>query len=318
MMNNILNINMVMGNADRKSQIKQIAEKAVMANYTVFLNGVPVYKELLEFAQAVQKAMPKVKFTPNSFAFYPHKNVHVCKEMFVYMDDFPCELGRISWSDNTVASGECTYGVYSRKIQNAKYAQHRDQHHMVMTSGLDKAVKNARKHLVPYTTRELAQVFYVPLHDKVSAVLDTVKTKAHDSAGDIVRNRMAILQEVEFLKRQGVQFVTPEFRALAEQVEQLLGDYREQETRKVSAVFVRFKQIGDTTYADTQEVHNVREIRWDVKMNTTDAQAISCPADELPQDIAGQVAVLNILENEGYVSGVGMKIDDRTYWVERG
>jgi hypothetical protein len=234
------------------------------------------------------------------------------------MDDFPCDLGRISWADNGVQSGECTYGVYSRKIQNAKYAQHRDQHHMVMTSDLEKAVKNARKHLVPYTTRELAQVFYEPLHEKVSKVLDDVKSKAHDGARGIVNNRMAILQEIEFLKKQGVQFVTPEFRELSENIEQLLGDYREQEARKVSAVFVRFKQIGDTTYADLQEVHNVREIRWDVKMNTTDAQAISCSADELPQDIAGQVAVLNILENEGYVAGVGMKIDDKTYWVERG
>jgi ElaB/YqjD/DUF883 family membrane-anchored ribosome-binding protein len=189
---------------------------------------------------------------------------------------------------------------------------------MVMTSDLEKAVKNARKHLLPYTTRELAQVFYEPLHEKVSRVLDIVKTKAHDGARDVSNNRMAILQEIEFLKKQGVQFVTPEFRELSEKVEQLLSDYREQESRKVSAVFVRFKQVGDTTYADLQEVHNVREIRWDVKMNTTDAQAMSCPADELPQDIAGQIAVLNILENEGYVSGVGMKVDDKTYWVEKG
>lgn len=314
----IANLNKLMNNENHKAKIKSISEGAVTVGYTTLLDGVPVHKELLDFAQAVQKAMPKVKFHPHNFEYFPNAQLHMCNEMFAYMDDFPCDLGRISWADNGVAGGDRTYGVYSRKIENAKYAQHRDQNHMVMTSSLDKAVKNARKHLVPYTTRELAQVFYEPLHEKVSKVLDEVKTKAHHGAGGIVNNRMAVLQEVEFLKKQGVQFVTPEFRALAEQVEQLLGDYREQETRKVSAVFVRFKQIGDTTYADTQEVHNVREIRWDVKMNTTDAQAISCPADELPQDIAGQVAVLNILENEGYVSGVGMKIDDRTYWVERG
>lgn len=314
----IANLNKLMSNTEQKERIKSVTEKAVAAGYTELLNGVPVHKELLGFAQALQKAMPKVKFHPHVFEYFPNIQLHICREVFVYMDDFPCDLGRISWSDNAVANGAYTYGVYSRKIQNAKYAQHREQHHMVMTSDLDKAVKNARKHLLPYTTRELAQVFYEPLHEKVSRVLDIVKTKAHEGARDIANNRMAILQEIEFLKKQGVQFVTPEFRELSEKVEQLLGDYREQDTRKVSAVFVRFKQIGDTTYADLQEVHNVREIRWDVKMNTTDAQAISCPADELPQDIAGQVAVLNILENEGYVAGVGMKIDDKTYWVERG
>ena len=314
----IANLNKLMGNKQQGERITNIHAQAVGVGHTEFLAGAPVSKELLGFAQALQKAMPKVKFFPHTFNLFTDRKIHVCNEMFVYMDDFPCDLGRISWADNGVQSGEHTYGVYSRKIQNAKYALHRDQHHMVMTSDLEKAVKNARKHLVPYTTRELAQVFYEPLHEKVSRVLDIVKSKAHEGARDIVNNRMAILQEIEFLKKQGVQFVTPEFRELSEKVEQLLGDYREQEARKVSAVFVRFKQVGDTTYADLQEVHNVREIRWDVKMNTTDAQAISCPADELPQDIAGQIAVLNILENEGYVSGVGMKIDDKTYWVERG
>lgn len=317
----IANLSKLMGNKQHDEKVKAIAGRATEAGYTTLLDGVPVSKELLGFTQALQKTMPKVKFFPHTFkhmSIEPTKQIHICNEVFVYMDDFPCDLGRISWADNGVSSGEHTYGVYSRKIQNDKYAAHRDQHHMVMTSDLDKAVKNARKHLVPYTTRELAQVFYENLHEKVSKVLDDVKMKAHHGAGGIVNNRMAILQEIEFLKKQGVQFVTPEFRELSENVEQLLGDYREQESRKVSAVFVRFKQIGDVTYADTQEVHNVREIRWDVKMNTTDAQAISCTADELPQDIAGQVAVLNILENEGYVSGVGMKIDDRTYWVERG
>jgi hypothetical protein len=314
----IANLNKMMSNEHHKVRVKSLTEKAVAEGYTEFLDGVPIHKELLEFTQALKKAMPKVKFFPHTFSLSTDRKIHVCSEMFVYMDDFPCDLGRISWADNGVQSGECTYGVYSRKIQNAKYAQHRDQHHMVMTSDLEKAVKNARKHLVPYTTRELAQVFYEPLHEKVSRVLDIVKSKAHEGARDVVNNRMAILQEIEFLKKQGVQFVTPEFRELSENVEQLLSDYREQETRKVSAIFVRFKQVGDITYADTQEVHNVREIRWDVKMNTTDAQAISCPADELPQDIAGQIAVLNILENEGYVSGVGMKVDDKTYWVERG
>ena len=311
-------LNKLIGNSNQVERIANIYAKAVEVEHTEFLAGAPVTKELLSFAQALQKAMPKVKFFPHTFNFLTDKRIHVCDEMFVYMDDFPCDLGRISWADNGVQSGQYTYGVYSRKIQNDKYATHRDQHHMVMTSDLDKAVKNARKHLVPYTTRELAQVFYDPLHNNVSKVLDEVKLKAHHGAVNIVNNRMAILQEIEFLKKRGVEFVTPEFRELSENVEQLLNNYREQETRKVSAVFVRFKQVGDTTYADLQEVYNVREIRWDVQMNTADAQAISCPADELPQDIAGQIAVLNILENEGYVSGVGMKVDDKTFWVERG
>jgi hypothetical protein len=323
-------ISKVMSDTGHKEKVSSIAEDAKGLGHNTFFMGHPVTSELLAFATGVQKAMPKVKFHPNTFAFknveikdehgvyQTTKSMRVCDEFFVYMDDFPFDIGRIGYGDNGVKADDLTYAVYSRKIQNAKYATHRDQHHMIMTKDVDKAVKNARKHLVPYTTRELAQAFYEPLHNQVNHVLSKVKSSMYDGAREIVNNRMAILQEVAFLRKQGVEFTTPEFRDLAGKVEQLIADYAEQDKRSVSAFFVRFKQVGDETYAELQEVLNVREVRWDVKMNTTGTQALTYHVNELPQDIAGQIAVLNILENDGYVAGVGMKIDDTNFWVERG
>jgi hypothetical protein len=323
-------INKVMSDTGHQEKLKNVTEQAKTSGHQYFVNNIPCSKELMEFVDGVQKAMPKVKFYPNTFAYInlpvhdeqgvyqTTKQMRVCDEFFAYMDDFPFDIGRIGYGENGVKSGDNTYAVYSRKIQNAKYATHRDQHHMVMTTDVVKAVKNARKHLVPYTTRELAQAFYEPLHEKVSHVLSKVKSSMHDGAREIVNNRMAILQEVAFLKKQGVEFTTPEFRDLAGRVDQLIADYAEQDKRQVSALFVRFKQVGDDTYVDVQEVMNVREIRWDVKMNTTGSLSTTYPLNELPQDIAEQVSVLSILENDGYVSNVGMKIDDTTFWVERG
>jgi len=323
-------ISKVMADAGHQDKMNGISIQAKELGYSVFFKGIPVEKELLAFIEGVQKVMPKVKFYPNTFAFknvtvndengvyQTTKPIRVCDEMFVYMDEFPFDIGRIGWGDNGVKSDDLTYAVYSRKIQNDKYALHRDQYYMVMTKDVSKAVKNACKYLLPYTTRELAQAFYEPLHNKVSSVLEKVKGSMYDGAREIVNNRMAILQEVHFLKKQGVEFTTPEFRDLAGRVEQLISDYAEQDKRKVSALFVRFKQVGDETYVDTQEVFDVREVRWDVRMNTTGASLGSYPVNELSPDVAGQIAVLNILENDGYVAGVGMKIDESTYWVERG
>ena len=320
----------VMADEGHRDRLNNVVTQAKELGHTEFFNGIPVSTELLGFATQLQKAMPKVKFYPNTFAYrgvqindengvyQTTKQIRLCDEFFVYMDDFPFDLGRINYSDNGVKSDEYTYGVYSRKISNAKYALHREQHNMIMTSDVAKAVKNSLKYLIPYTTRELAQAFYEPMQSKVSRVLDEVRSKMHNGARDIVNNRMAILQEVQFLTKQGVEFTTPEFRELATKVDQLINDYKEQDSRNVSAFFVRFKQMGDETYADIQEVLNIREVRWDVKMNTTDVQALTYHVNELPQDIAGQIAVLNILENDGYVAGVGMKIDDSTFWVERG
>jgi hypothetical protein len=324
-------ISKVMADASHQERLNLVAEEAKGLGHKHFFSGIPVEKELIAFAEGVQKAMPKAKFYPNTFeyknvpindengVYQTTKSMRVCDEMFVYMDDFPFDMGRISWCDNAVGrSGENTYAVYSRKISNAKYATHRDQHYMIMTNDVDKSIKNASKHIVPYTTRELAQAFYEPIHQKVAMVLEHTKNKMYNGAREVGTAHMSILQEIRFLKKQGVEFTTPEFRELAGKVDQLIGDYEEQEKRKISALFVRFRQVGDSTYADLQEVFDVRDVRWDAKMNTTGAQAVSYTLDELPQDIAGQIAVLNILEDDGYVANVGMKIDDSTYWVERG
>ena len=329
-MTKLARINKVMSDNGHQEKLKTVCTSAIASNHQYFVSGYPCSKELMEFVNGVQKAMPKVKFYPNTFAYVnlpvhdeqgvyqTTKQMRICDEFFAYMDDFPFDIGRIGYGDNSVNNGEETYSVYSRKIQNAKYATHRDQHFMIMSKDVDKAVKNARKHLVPYTTRELAQAFYEPLHERVSKVFEEVKGKMHNGAREIVNNRMAILQEVAFLKKQGVEFTTPEFRDLADRVDQLIADYAEQDKRSVSALFVRFKQVGDDTYVDVQEVMNVREIRWDAKMNTTGSLSTTYPLNELPQDIAEQVSVLSILENDGYVSNVGMKIDDTNFWVERG
>jgi hypothetical protein len=320
-----------MSDTGHQEKLKNVAEEAKGLGHKDFLMGFPVEKELIAFVEGVQKVLPKVKFYPNTFAYknipisdengvyQTTRSMRVCDELFVYMDDFPFDMGRIGWADNAVnGKGDYSYSVYSRKISNAKYATHRDQHYMIMTKDMGKAIKNASKHLVPYTTRELAQAFYEPLHNQVSKVLDSVKGKMYNGAREVGTAHMSILQEIRFLKKQGVEFTTPEFRELAGKVDQLVEDYEEQEKRQISAFFVRFRQVGDSTYADLQEVLDVRNIRWDVRMNTTGTQALTYLLDELPQDIAGQIAVLNILENDGYVANVGMKIDDSTFWVERG
>jgi hypothetical protein len=326
-------ISKVMSDKGHQEKLEAVVENAKTLGHQYFVAGFPVEQELMEFTQGIQKVMPKVKFYPNTLfiknvavndengVYQTTRSMRVCDELFVYMDEFPFDIGRVGYADNSVtnkAKAENTYSVYSRKISNAKYALHRDQHHMIMTKDMGKAIKNACKYLVPYTTRELAQAFYEPIHNNVSNVFEEVKSKMHNGAREIVNNRMAILQEVAFLKKQGVEFTTPEFRDLAGRVDQLIADYAEQEKRQISAFFVRFRQVGDSTYADLQEVLEVRNIRWDAKMNTTGTQALTYPVNELPQDIAGQIAVLNILENDGYVAGVGMKLDDTNFWVERG
>ena len=281
----------------------------------------PVREELKNFAQAVESAMPNLKFYPKDITriVAPDHQYYQVEEFAVYMDEYPFALGQINFCSNGVKdSGKDTYGVYSRKIQNAKYATHRDQHRMQMTVDIKKAVKLALTYLVPFTHRELATAYYEDMHCNVVRVNETAERNLALVARSIHNNNMALVAEIQALMKQGIEFKTPEFREVASKIDEVVDNYNKEKMRKVSAQFIRFRQVGEDTYADVQEVQGVRDNRWAERAHFTSDVPTTYHMNELPADIAGQVSVLNILADEQYVPYVGQKVDDRTFWIERG
>jgi hypothetical protein len=45
------------------------------------------------------------------------------------------------------------------------------------------------------------------------------------------------------------------------------------------------------------------------------AQVTTYKMDELPEDIAGKLAALSMVEDGHYVEGVGYRVDSTTFWV---
>jgi hypothetical protein len=43
----------------------------------------------------------------------------------------------------------------------------------------------------------------------------------------------------------------------------------------------------------------------------------SMRVNDLPEDIAGKIAVLSMVDSAHYVDGVGLRAPDGTYWVAR-
>jgi len=51
------------------------------------------------------------------------ESIAIFEEYSVYLDEYPFNIGRINYKDNGARQQKnATYGVYSRKIKNAKYA----------------------------------------------------------------------------------------------------------------------------------------------------------------------------------------------------
>lgn len=307
----------------------QNAKKAFDAGWRCEFMGVPVPTDLKDFLTEVSKAMPHLKFMPyddnsveeSAIIDGEHRTFRciVMTEFIVYTDDAPLEIGRLNFQDNSArrSGKDLTYGVYSRKISNPKFSSGRDQHHMVMSKDLKKAVKHAKTYLLPYTTKELASVYYDHIHDRSQESLNHAKYQMMSTLDPIRNNQKALIAELLNLMTQGVTFVTQEFRDIVKTLQDRVEVYNEQEKRMVQAVFVRVYNVGEDPYADVQIAYNVRQNRnWQTALDKNSITTYKM--SDLPEDIAHAVASLSILSKMQYVTHVGMKIDERHFWVERG
>ena len=327
-MSKLVNIAKYKADTAVRSQREGMIATAKEVNWKYWLDDIPVSVNLMNFANAVKDVMPNLTFLPIDTEYKEirvaesvegsTKRLRVYNELALCMEGNPFDIGRINYKDNSVGKGtkESTFGVYSRKIQNAKYGTHRSQFNMIMSNDVAKAVKNVSKYVVPYSAKELAQAFYDPMARNVANILQGVESKARDSIGQLRHDWNSVLTEIRSLKAKGIEFTTPEFKRVAETVDDVYGAYEAEKARKVSALFVRFHKIGEETYVTLQEACDIRGNYHDIQLGVNTNTAI--PVSELPEEIVGSVSVLNILNNEQYVANVGMKLDSNHYWIERG
>lgn len=320
----------IMDNANIKARVERTVKSVQNDSWEHQFQGSAVTEELKNFLIQVSSVMPNVKFYPfndesmhhnflckesNSMQF---KQIFVVSDWFVYVDDFPYELGRLSYKDHSAKSnGELTYGIYSRKIQNAKYHSGRDQHNMMMSKDLSKAIKLAKTYLTPYSTYELATASYEGMHQRTCKALEDTARGMRVAIEPIRNETNTLIAEMMHLIKQGTQFSTEGFKLVANQLEAKVMAYKAEEERKVGALFVRLYNIGEDTYADVQEASNIRHNAFAGK-GLNGSSTLTYKMSDLPEDVAHAVASLSILERDQYVTGVGMKVDERHFWVERG
>lgn len=315
--------------ADRRAMenIDMAKDKAKEVGWVHFFQDHPVTPEFKEYLEQVAVAMPHVKFFPfQSYGDYKEytteegyterKRFYVWDEFGLYMDEYPFDMGRVNYRNNAVkgVNSEKTYGVYSRKIDNNKYSPERDQRYMVMTTDLKKAVKSVRTYITPYTHAEMAMALFAGVQEKVERVKHDTQMAVHRLFGNISRDDT--IAEMLSLVRQGVQFKTEAYQKIASQIVDAYDTARDEANRRVSCLFVRVRHEGEFSYVDTIEASNVATSTRPSFLNGSTPTTYSM--DELPEDLAGAISVLSILEDGQYVPRVGQKVDEITYWIERG
>ena len=326
----LVNISQFLADQHHAQMRAKLVQTANQAKWDNFFEGVPCVPEIKGFIEEIKNAMPNVKLLPIDTEYvnvpvydldgnYQTSNsFRVFNEFAVYLDEFPFDIGRISYKDNGARKKDTkTYGVYSRKISNAKYASHRDQHHMVTATDVKKAVKNVSKYFMPYSTKELAQAFYEPIRLNVAKAGDSLLRELRTKVDSIAHNYEEIAKEIAYLKQQGVQFRSSKFKQIAEEMGDVVERFEAEQNRSTGAIFVRFYEVGGETYFSTQQVIEVKKHGYTTQ-GTEEGKIEGKPVSEIPEDIMSAVSVLSILNNDQYVANVGMKLNDRHFWIERG
>ena len=238
---------------------------------------------------------------------------------WVYMPDDVLTMGFIGFGEFRFTCKERvdTFVVYSRHINNGKYAEYSDQYHMAMSAKRDVAMRNAKKYLRSLTPQETSvrlihgyrQGARELSHEKRSAVSDLTR-KLFDTT--VYNQDMpAVATELKMLLDTGHSFmdkqVEADLRAYFSAVEESKGINTEADVQCV----VIIKRFGRQTY-------NVVDItRVGFSLPTVSDEVQRYDESTLPEELAGKLAVLSMCQVDQYVHGVGSRAADKVFYVAR-
>ena len=288
--------------------------------YAAMYDGIPVDHKLGQLCYALRAANPRIKFgVRRNCAFRrvgPRSGAGVYAllcEVWAYLPEQPYALMRIGHKNYTTtsnSSGDPTYGVYSRLIQNRKYKEHNDQHCMLMSNDIDRAIKNAKSVMRPYAPQETVQVklreFVNTVQNETSNVNNEVATAASN-----VRSDSNLMKELVNLCQNNYQFLSTDLNDKIEAYIRARIQQQEHVSKARHGWFITVLTRQDKQHFDVIEmfdVHKHQPVLHDPQTYT---------AETLPEEIAGKMAVLTMVDVGNRVSDVGMRATETTFYVER-
>ena len=284
-----------------------------------WVDGVPVIPELFDLAMGVKKVYPFLTFKVGpklAIAGRPAVNLpsvllEVLSELWVCMEASAYAVAKIGCGAYRLKGQDTLFMVSARGIENEKFDSGRVQYHMRTTTLLKSAIKNAVSNLVPYNVIEAAVIEYGPIQDASYNIGRDKAGKLPALLGKVTHS--VLLGEIRALHSAGVMFTTPEFKEVVANMEDAIELANGERSKRVDAVMVYFVKRSGAMVAECAHVDNIRGTSYAQPAEGITTHAI----DKVPAFIEEKVSVLQTLDNGSHVDGIGMKVNDSLYWVEK-
>jgi len=300
---------------DDRTELDTRIEAAKAQGWRGWVDTIPVSSQVYELAMGVRKAYPFVKFYVSDKCRWHSAigDMQYASEIYAAIDTCPYVLAKIGYGNYSVRDnvrGTATFMVRARGIENEKYDSGRPQYHMRITTNLKVAIKNTLANLLPYDMREVADCEYEGYRSKSQHVGASKAAKLPALLGSI--SHSVLLNEIRALTAMGVAFNTPEFRSVAQSCDDAAKLANEERSKRIDVVLMHFVTRTHGIVAECIGMQNIRAY------HTFRPELLETyPLDGVPQALQDKVAVLQTLTPGDHVDGVGMKVEEMLYWVEK-
>ena len=278
------------------------------------VDGIPVVPELFTFCAEIRKANRHVKFGVAKRIKHSWGNGgNKMQELYAYMDGHAYAMMKVGYGDySTKGNGDWKYMVYARMIKNEKFREDSDQYHMATAEGIDRAMKNVKKYMRPYSPVECASMTFDSIRNQFSAVVSNVSSGLSSVRYDIT-NSVHLRAELFHMVDVGYEFLSEDFKGMIIKWREAYQEDQVSRGRALHAYYVNVRIHREEMMCDVIEVLDAnKRTRLDAHM-----PVVTYKMEDLPEHIGGSLAALSMVEDNHYVDGVGLRVDSATFWVQR-
>jgi len=267
-----------------------------------------------DFQYEIGKKMKNVKFKERD-----------TKTLWAYREGDNYAMGYIGFGDfrDNSNEGENLYTVWSPNVYNGRYGGGA-QMHMVQAKHMKKGVSNALKYLRPLSVAQTVKMSKSNCRMKANEVVHDAGTEFSHGAElikkDFLNSRHgednALQKELKHMVETGYEFLD---KTLGEQLRKAFAALKELELARSANkdTFIFVEALKTVTGRQTFRVATDVDVSRYGSISSEELQdKISVyTQEELPEELAGKLSVLSMLDIDGYVEGVGYRAAESVFYL---
>jgi len=267
---------------------------------------------LQDFAYDIGKKMKGIKFKDRDG-----------KTQWVYREGDNYAMGYIGFGEfRDNRDGTHRYTVWSPNINNGRYG-HGAQMYMAEALHMKKGVANAMRYLRPLSVNQTIALSKDDCRSKANEVVHEASNEFSHSAELIKKNFFtshgednALQKELKHMVETGYEFLD---KTLGEQLRKAFAALKELEIAKSANkdTFIFVEALKTVTGRQTFRVATDVNVSFygDISSEELQDKISVYTQEELPEELAGKLSVLSMLDIKGYVEGVGYRAAESVFYL---